>query len=152
MKGVDFGQAIGLSKQQISFIENDERQLNADHIRRMKESFCVDPRWFFGEIPNIEEAFIDRQDKNGRTISERVADQLEQQNAVIRELQLKVEGPRTDSEDKVVEKVRTSANVYKVVEKIYALDPPILQRIDDMITGFLWSKTDSERGSAEESA
>ena len=145
LKGAEFGQKVGLSKQQVSFIENDERNLTADHIDRMREAFGVDPRWFFGEIPNIHEALSTKQDAKGRTISERLAEQMEQQSRAIAELQRKVEGPITGEDDKVVQRVRSSANVYHVVEKIYALDPPILQRIDDMITGFLWSQPAEEK-------
>ena len=64
LTGELFGQAIGISKQAVSMIENNQRDVASVLIRKIVDHFKIDARFFFGQIDSIEEADLSRNNKS----------------------------------------------------------------------------------------
>lgn len=50
LTGADFGKMLGISKQQISMIENGERKISADIIDKLYELFSIEPIIWFSDV------------------------------------------------------------------------------------------------------
>lgn len=64
LTGESFGQAIGITKQAVSMIENNQRDVSSVLIRKIVDRFKIDARFFFGQIDSIEEADLSRNNKS----------------------------------------------------------------------------------------
>lgn len=141
LKGSEFGDRLGLTKQQISFIETDARNLTAEHIQKIVTEFSVDPRWFFGLIENVPDAIFENQHDGRETLTEILSKKIDQQSALLEELKVGMVVPKPE-EDKIAHRVAINLKLREVVEKIAFLDASMLEKIDTLVYGYLMGKKD----------
>lgn len=127
---------LGITKQAWGRKERGEiAGFSIEDLATVLQKTDIDARYLCGQIDRIEDADLTNPLKPEMDLS---AELLHE----IRELR-KLKAP-TSSEDKILHRVRVSERLYDFVKKVAYLDPPVLQRLDDMVSGFLWAKESTE--------
>ena len=137
LTGQQFGEKIGLSKQQVSLLEKAERDLTAQHILLIYQAFHIDPRFFFGMLGTVADA--DLSESYEAPTTENLLKRLSDLEDKVR--------PAQDS-DPVAHRVTVNAPLRDLVRRIMYLDATLLEKIDAFIQGFLISQSNSKKGSA----
>jgi len=136
LTGQQFGEKIGLSKQQVSLLEKAERDLTAQHILLIYQAFHIDPRFFFGMLESVADA--DLSESYEAPTTENLLKRLS-------ELEDKVR-PAQDS-DPVAHRVTVNAPLRDLVRRIMYLDATLLEKIDAFVQGFLVSQSNTKGNS-----
>lgn len=143
--GEKFGTEIGVKKQTISAIEAEGRGLTRERIQVICDKWNIDPRYFFGQIDNVEDADINLRDGNDRlTLIEKLTRRIEKLTNQINELQTKV-NPK-EKLDLVTDRVRVNTRLREIVSKFYLEPGNILNEIEvaiNMYYGFKDKKPDN---------
>lgn len=132
LTGQRFGDRIGMSRSNVSMIENGDRQVSAQLVQNICDTFGVDPRYFFGGIERPEDAIGTVTKTNTQSIIDRL-DRIERKVAP------------GDFHDPVAYRVSVRRPLRDVVSKLADLDDEVLEKVDVLLYGYIQGRAESQR-------
>ena len=137
MAGDEFGEKIGLSKQQVSRIENGHSSPSFEALAAMAREYSIDPRYFFDMLDSAKDADLSQSYSDAHmTPLERVAQLME---AIAERL------TGGDVPENLVDRLKGNHELLEIVEIIQFWDGMTLRRLKDVAVGYLaGSDSDSD--------
>ena len=130
----DFSAMFGNSQQAWSKRENEETAALGMPLRliiEMMDKLDIDARYLFGQLESIESADLRLRSNANRDLTVELIDE-------VRELRkLRKPDPNIDP---VFERLRINQPLYEICNLIKNLDGTLLQRIEDLIKGFMFAQ------------
>ena len=127
LSGEELGAVLGIKKNAVSMIENDNRGLSHQQIQRIVDQYKIDPRYFYGLIGSPEEADLNNNNNRAKGYDDLVNE--------IQELRKQVKKP--EEIDPIAERVMINAKLRDLVSMVQFLDGNIIERINAVVYGYM---------------
>lgn len=131
LTGEEFGSHIGLTKNQVSLIENNERRLQLEALWQIAKTWSVDVRWFFGLITRPEDAI--KADADTTYTLEEVVNRLDR-------IERKISPVEPDNP--AIAAVLSSAALRELVTKLHHLKEERVREITFVVEGYLHNSSE----------